>query len=122
MEGEENILNQKLLEGEENIKLNNHVFPPIFYFFLHLVLFFLLVVLSFQSFVLEPYLRPSLLLPIFESPHTKKKKKKKKKKRKKEKKLSEENKKYIVVRREHKNAQKMAQDWLRKFKNIKIEI
>ena len=34
MEGEENILNQKLLEGEENIKLNNHVFPPIFYFFL----------------------------------------------------------------------------------------
>jgi hypothetical protein len=77
-------------------------------------------VFSFQSFVLEPYLRPSLLLPIFESPH--KKKKKKKKKRKKEKKLSEENKKYIVVRREHKNAQKMAQDWLRKFKNIKIEI
>ena len=81
MEGEENILNQKLLEGEENIKLNNHVFPPIFYFFWHLVLFFLLVVFSFQSFVLEPYLRPSLLLPIFESPHTKKKEEEEEKKK-----------------------------------------
>ena len=80
-------MNQKLLEGEENIKLNNHVFPPIFYFFLHLVLFFLLVVLSFQSFVLEPYLRPSLLLPIFESPHTKKKKKEEEEEKKKRKKI-----------------------------------
>jgi hypothetical protein len=31
MEGEENILNQKLLEGEENIKQNTHVFPPFFF-------------------------------------------------------------------------------------------
>jgi len=31
MEGEENILNKKLLEGEENIKQNTHVFPPFFF-------------------------------------------------------------------------------------------
>jgi hypothetical protein len=62
------------------------------------------------------------LLPIFESPHTKKKKRRRRRKEKKKKNCRKKTKKYIVVRREHKNAQKMAQDWLRKFKNIKIEI
>ena len=120
MEGEENILNQKLLEGEENIKLNTHVFPPIFYFFLTSSLIF-----SFSCAFIPVICSWTLSQTIFVVTYfwvPTQKKKKKKKKRKKEKKLSEENKKYIVVRREHKNAQKMAQDWLRKFKNIKIEI
>jgi hypothetical protein len=42
--------------------------------------------------------------------------------KKKKTKYKKKTKKYIAVRRRHKGAQKMAKDWLRKFKNTKIEI
>jgi ribosomal protein S17 len=59
-----------------------------------------------------------VLLPIFGSPR-----KKKKRKYKKIKKIySEENQKIIVVRRECRRVQKMIKNWLRRFKNTKIEI
>jgi len=59
-----------------------------------------------------------MLLPIFKSPHQKKKKKKSKN----QKHCLKKTKKYITVRRGHKGAQKIAKDWLRKFKNTNIKI
>jgi hypothetical protein len=63
--------------------------------------------------------RGHLLLSIFGAPHKNKKKRKRKKNKKH---CWKKTKKYIAVRRRHSGAQKMVKDWMRKFKNTKIEI
>jgi hypothetical protein len=54
-----------------------------------------------------------VLLPIFGSPYKQEKIRNI---------IGKKPKKYIAVGRWYKDAQKMAKDWLRKFKNTKIEI
>jgi hypothetical protein len=53
------------------------------------------------------------------APHTKKRKKKKKSKNNCR---MNTKKKYIAMSRGHRDTQKMTKDWLRKFKNTRIEI
>jgi len=98
--------------------LNVHSPYPTFYTYLtlnslcYLFKSFVWKKICFLNFTLLCFMLRILLISIFRSPQRKRKKNKKN--------CQKKTKKYIALKRRYKGAQKMAKDWLRKFKNQRL--